>query len=326
MKWLHGMASLTIGLMAFAAPAHSKTQTDADKSDYPNKAVTLIVPYAAGGAADVVGRMFAEKAASLLGQSMVVENRPGAGGGLAGGLVAKAKPDGYTLLLTSVAIGGINPHMSELQYAPLTDLAPVAIIGTAYTTLVVNAKSPFNSLADLLEYGRKNPGKLNYGSSGKGSITHLTAELFGKAANVSLTHVPYRGNPQVINDLVGGDIQMAFDGAWLTNVNGGLVKALAYTGKTRNTALPQVPTIGEAGVPNYQGFEPWIGIAAPAGTPDSVLNKLEKALLQASKTPELVAKLEARGMEPRSIGRQEMAEIIKNDYKVLGSVIHENNR
>lgn len=293
----------------------------AKESNFPTHPITLIVPYSPGGAADIVGRMIADKAATILGQPIIVSNRPGAGGALAGGVVAKAPPDGYTLLLTTVAIAGINPHMEKLNYSPVKDLAPVAIVATAYTTLVVNKSSPFHSVADLVAYGKRNPGKLNYGSSGKGSITDLTAELFSTAAGIRMTHVPYRGNPQVITDLVGGQIQLTFDGSWMSNVKGGLVRALAYTGPTRNSAMPDIPTMAEAGLPSYKGFEPWIGVAAPAGTPKPTLAKLTSALLKASEDPRIVAQLEARGMEPRHIGSEKMTGIIQSDYAVLGEVI-----
>lgn len=315
MNWFNKFFMAVVGCAALVLPVH------AQQNSFPNRPITLIVPYSVGGAADVVARMMAEKAGELLGQPIVVANRPGAGGALAAGVVAKSVPDGYTLLLTSVAICAINPHMSQLTYSPLDDLAPVALLATTYTTLVVNASSPFNSVQELIDYARKNPGKLNFGSSGKGSITHLTGELFAMAAGIKLSHVPYRGNPQVITDLVGGQIQLAFDGAWLTNVKSGMVKALAYTGNKRFPAMPDVPTMAEAGLTQYKGFEPWTGIAAPAGTPAPVLAKLTQAMLQASNDPKIIARLEASGAEPRHIAPKEMAEISRRDYNLLGDVI-----
>ena len=282
--------------------------------------ITLLVPYAAGGAADVVGRVVTERASRLLGQPIVIENRPGAGGAIAAGAVARSAPDGLTLLLTSVAIPAVNPHLLSLNFDPLKDLATVATVATGYTALVVPAKSPFKTLEELIESGRGQPGKLSYGSSGQGSITHLTAELFNIAAGIKAQHVPYKGNPQVIQDLVGGSLDFAFDGAWKPNTAAGLVRALAYTGTKRSPLLPAVPTVQEV-LPGYVGFEPWIGFALSSRTPEPLLDRLGAALLQAAAEPDVEARLSAAGFERRPMNRREIEAVIRRDHRTLGDLI-----
>ncbi|UNV88539.1 MULTISPECIES: tripartite tricarboxylate transporter substrate binding protein [unclassified Comamonas] len=283
--------------------------------------IKLVVPYTAGGAADYVARVYAEEMGKSLKRSIVVENRPGAGGAVAGAYVAREKPDGNTLMLTSVSIHAINPTMAPASYDPNKDLAPIAIIGNGYTALVVSKNSRFNTLSDLINYGKANPDKLSYGSSGNGSITHLSAIYFLQAAGIKALHAPYRGNPQVMTDLVGGLLDFTMDGVWITSVKGGNVKALAYAAPKRNPAMPHIPIIAESGVSNYEAFAPWIGFVAPSGTPQSTLELYEKTILEASHNPAVSKKLADAGIEPESMGRASMQKLIQRDVQRIGDTV-----
>ncbi len=266
---------------------------------YPSKPIKLIVPYAAGGPADLLARTVAERLGPRLGQPVLIENKTGAGGHLGGELVAKGAVDGYTLMLGTIAHNGAVKLYSNLRYDPLKDLQPVALIAESPSVLIVNQKSPIKSLAELLVAMRSQPGKMSYGSAGNGSAMHMAAELFRYMAKVDYVHVPYRGGAPAMADLLGGQVDMLFEslGTAHPHLKSGKVRALAVTGTARNASLPDVPTLDEAGVPGYSSV-PWYTISAARGVPPAIVSKLNAEINAVLKTPELVQRWDALGIQP----------------------------
>ena len=288
--WLgHVRTVLGLASMAMLMPLH------ASAADYPVKPVTLIVPFAAGGPTDVTARLFAKEISMELGQPVIVDNRPGAGGMTGGGAAARATPDGYTLLWGGTSTLAVAPALyAKLPYDPFKSFQPVSRAVRGPLVLVVNSKLPVNTLADLVKLARENPGKFNFGSAGVGSIIHLTGELLRSQANIDITHVPYKGNAQVMTDLTGGTLQMAFIalGHMLPHMRDGAIRPLAITSTERNPLAPEIPTVAET-FPGFESME-WFGLVAPAGIPPETLSKLNLAFRHASKRPELrdsIAKL-----------------------------------
>ncbi|WP_076999555.1 tripartite tricarboxylate transporter substrate binding protein [Variovorax sp. KK3] len=270
----HRACRSAIALLAFGAGA-------AFAQGYPNRPVTLIVPFPAGGVTDVSARLVAKKLGEELKQPVVVDNRPGAGASIGAGLVAKAAPDGYTLLVGTLANIVVNSYVYKdtLPYKPLEAFTPVH--GTMALPLVVVAKggSPFKTFAGMIQSARAQPGKLTYGSAGAGSVAHLAAELLQAQSRSALVHVPYKGSAPAITDLLGGNIDLAFDYAssTATHVKAGKLTALAVTGPTRLAALPGVPTLAESGFAGAQ-VSSWIGLFAPAATPRATVDTLSAAM------------------------------------------------
>jgi tripartite-type tricarboxylate transporter receptor subunit TctC len=266
---------------------------------YPSKPIRLVVPYAAGGPADLLARSAGEKLAARLGQPVLVENRPGAGGHTAAEQVAKGPADGYTLALTTIAHNGAAKLYGHLRYDPATDLQPVILLAESPSVLLVKQSLPVKSVPELLAYARAHPGKLTYGSAGTGSAMHMAAELLRSMANIDYVHVPYRGGAPAMADLLGGQIDLMFDslGTAHQQIASGKVRALAVTSTARNASLPDVPTLAEAGVPGYSSV-PWYEISAPRGVPAAIVNKLNAELNVALKSPELVQRWEALGVLP----------------------------
>ena len=287
-----GKLLLAWGLVAAASLAVAQ-------DSYPSKPIKLIVPYAAGGPADLLARTVAERLGPRLGQPVLIENKTGAGGHLGGELVAKGAVDGYTLMLGTIAHNGAVKLYSNLRYDPLKDLQPVALIAESPSVLIVNQKSPIKSVAELLVVMRSQPGKMSYGSAGNGSAMHMAAELFRYMAKVDYVHVPYRGGAPAMADLLGGQVDMLFEslGTAHPHLKSGKVRALAVTGTARNASLPDVPTLDEAGVPGYASV-PWYTISAARGVPPAIVSKLNAEINAALKTPELVQRWDALGIQP----------------------------
>jgi len=287
-----GKLLLAWGLVAAASLAVAQ-------DSYPSKPIKLIVPYAAGGPADLLARTVAERLGPRLGQPVLIENKTGAGGHLGGELVAKGAADGYTLMLGTIAHNGAVKLYSNLRYDPLKDLQPVALIAESPSVLIVNQKSPIKSVAELLVVMRSQPGKMSYGSAGNGSAMHMAAELFRYMAKVDYVHVPYRGGAPAMADLLGGQVDMLFEslGTAHPHLKSGKVRALAVTGTTRNASLADVPTLDEAGVPGYASV-PWYTISAARGVPPAIVSKLNAEINAALKTPELVQRWDALGIQP----------------------------
>jgi tripartite-type tricarboxylate transporter receptor subunit TctC len=285
--------AVVFGAVVLAAASPSSAQ------DYPARPITLIVPFAPGGSTDVIGRVVADAMRSHLGQHIVIENRAGAGGSIGTAAIAKAAPDGYTIGMGTASTLAINPAAyKSLPFDVLTDLAPVGGIAAVPNIMTVNADVPANTMAQFIAYAKSRPGKLSYGSSGNGSVSHLMGEQFKLASGTDLIHVPYRGIGPALNDVVAGQIQVLFDNlpTSLPLVQAGKLRALAVSGPKRVAALPDVPTFGELGLDevNWMAF---FGIVAPSGTPPAAIAKLNDALNKALADPALREKLAAQQAE-----------------------------
>lgn len=266
---------------------------------YPNKPIKLLVPYSAGGPADMLARTVAEKLGPRLGQAVVIENKPGAGGHLGGELVATAPADGYTLVLATIAHNGAVKLYKNLRYDPTKELQPVILIAESPSVLLVKDALPAKSLQELLALARSQPGKLSYGSAGNGSAMHMAAELLRHMSKIDYVHVPYRGGSPAMADLLGGQIDMLFDslGTAHAQIKTGKVRALAVTSATRNESLPDVPTVAEAGVPGYSSV-PWYTISAASGVPAPIIDKLNAEINAVLKAPDLVQRWSGLGVLP----------------------------
>jgi tripartite-type tricarboxylate transporter receptor subunit TctC len=276
-------------LAAFSVPAAA--------APYPEKPIRLVVPFPAGGGADVLARTIMPKVAQALDTSIVIDNRPGAGGNVGAELVARAAPDGYTLLYGTNGTQAINPTLyGNLRFDPQKDLVPVSRMTIIAAMLIVNPEVPANSVAELVRYAKANPGKVNFASAGNGTTSHLAGEMFRSAAGIDIVHVPYRGGALAATDLVGGQVQMMID--VMPNAyplaQGGKVRALAVSTAARFPAAPGIPTIAEAGVPGFE-IGAWDGVFVPAGTPPAVVERLNHAIRQALEDRELKEALLAKG-------------------------------
>ncbi len=268
--------------------------------DYPARPVTFVVPFPPGGSTTIVGRIIADKLSEILGQSFVVDNRAGAGGTVGSKAVSKAAPDGYTILLGYTGTLAIGPSLyPNVGYDPRKDFEPIGRIGTAPNTLVVHPSFAVKSVAELIAYAKANPGKVNYGSAGIGTVSHVCGEYFNTAAGVKLTHIPYKGTGPAITDLLGGHIPMAFAPIPATheNAKSGNLRMLAVTSLVRSTLAPEVPTIAESGVPGFEAVLRY-GLVAPAGTPRRIIEKLNKALNAVLTSDDVRKRLAIEGAEP----------------------------
>jgi tripartite-type tricarboxylate transporter receptor subunit TctC len=266
--------------------------------DYPNRPIRLVVTVPPGGAADFIARLVGGKIAESLGQAVLVENRGGAGGTIAADAVAKAAPDGYTLLQNSITTHGVGPHLySKLPYDPVKDFAPVSGLALLPLIMAVNAELPFKNVEDVVIFSKKN--NVNFASSGNGGAPHMAAELFKSVTGAPLTHVPYKGSGPAVADLVGGRVQIMFDAApsLIAHIRSGRLRVLGAASAERNRLLPEVPTFGELGYPKV-AVSLWYGLLAPAGTPKPVVEKLNREAARALTSPDVRDKLQAQGAEP----------------------------
>jgi len=289
---------------------------------YPNKPIRIVVPLAAAGTGDTLARAVGEAMAKELGQPVVIENKPGAGGLVGTQFVAAAAPDGYTLLAVSPS-HVINATLyTKADYDPVKSFEPITLMAYTHQVLVANPATPFNTLKELIDYAKKNPGKLNYGSAGTGSATHLNMELFKSMAGVDIVHVPYKGSTQARQDVVAGQVQLAMDGLLpvLALVREKRLKALALTSGHRSASAPDIPTMSEAGVPGYVS-DTWYGLLAPAGTPKDVLAKLEHAASAALKNPEVRDRLTKAGAEPAGSTAEEFRKVIEREKPIWAKVV-----
>jgi tripartite-type tricarboxylate transporter receptor subunit TctC len=266
---------------------------------YPNKPITIVVPFVAGGSTDVTARAIGQKLSTQLGQPIVVENKPGAGSTIGVAYVAKAPPDGYTLLFTTISMA-INASLRpKLTYDSIKDLQPIVQISSLPLVLVINPNLPPKTFQEFLAYAKANPGKLNYASSGSGTSPHLAGEMFKTMTGVSMAHIPYKGNAPVLNDLLAGQVDAHFGlvPGMLPYIKSGKLRALAVTTKTRVASLPDVPTIMELGYPNYE-INSWQGLFAPANTPPDIITKLTETTNRILSDPEFRAVLAKEGSDP----------------------------
>ena len=286
-------------LIAAALAGCVLTQAVAQTETFPSRPIRLVIPYAAGGIADLLGRLVAEKLGAAYKQTVVVENRPGAGGHVGGEQVAKSAPDGYTLVLATIAHNGAASMYKGLKYNPGTDLQPVALIAESAGVLIVHPSVPASSVAEFIALAKARPGQLNYASAGNGSAIHMATELFKHMSGTDLVHVPYKGSAPAMTDLLGGQVQLMFENIATAHpyIKSGKVRALGVTGRTRNASLPEVPTIAEAGLPGYAA-EPWYTVSAPRGLPAEVLRKLNADINAVLRLPELAQRWESLGVTP----------------------------
>lgn len=293
---------------------------------YPDHPIRLVVPYPAGGAADTVARIIAAPLGTKLGQTIVVDNRPGASGVIGAGAVAKAAPDGYTLLLDATA-HSVNPSLQpKLPYDTAKDFAPISLVVLVPNLLVVPPSSPFNSPKDIVARAKATPGKLTYASAGSGTAQHLAAELFRQQSGLNMLHVPYKGGAPALSDLMGGQVDMMFSNmaASYPLVSGKKLKVLATTGAKRSPALPDVPTIAESGLPGYQVYE-WNGLFAPAGTSVDIIDKINKATIEVLTQPAVKERLAAIGAEASGDKPQEFRKFLDAEREKWATVIKQGN-
>ena len=289
---------------------------------YPNKAVRVIVPFPAGGSTDIVGRTVAQKLSELWGQPVVVDNRAGGGTVIGTDIVAKAAPDGYTLLVTPAPFT-INPSLrSKLPYDALADFAPITLINTTPLVLVVNPGVPARSVKDLIALAKARPGQLNFGSSGTGGSNHLAGELFNAMAGVKIVHIPYKGNAPALIDLAGGHVDLIFNGltSALPLIKSGKLRALAVTSLQRSAALPDAPTLDEVALKGFVAVA-WNGLGAPANTPRDVIAKINTDVVRIVSSPELKERLKAEGSDPVGSTTGQYAAFLRDEIAKWAKVI-----
>ena len=307
-------AGASLALLAGAASA---------QSSYPNKPIRLVVPFATGGTTTILARLLADRMGQALGQPVVVDNRPGAGGNVGMDMVAKAEPDGTTILMGPIGLA-INPALySKMPFDPLKDLAPIGLYGGVPNLLVVHPGLPVGSVQELVAYAKANPGKLNYASNGNGTSSHLAAEMLKSAAGIEIVHVPYKGGGPAMQDLIGGQVSMLFDQmpAVLPQVQAGRVKALGVSSLKRSAAAPDVPAISEA-LPGFD-MTVWFGFLAPRGTPADIVNKLNAEMQRALKDKAFQTQLAGMGVTPMPGTPEEFARYLRSETSRWTKVGHD---
>jgi tripartite-type tricarboxylate transporter receptor subunit TctC len=289
--------------------------------DYPSRSIRLIIPFAPGGSNDVVGRIIASQLGHSLGQQIFVDNRSGAGGVVGSDLAAKATPDGYTLLVISIA-HAVDPWLYKTPFDPVKDFVPVSIFATGTNVLTVNPKLPVNSVAELLAYAKDKPGVLNYASAGIGSFQHLSGELFKLLSHSDIQHVPYKGGGPAMLAVIAGEDQVMFSSIVQTvpSIQAGTLRALATGGETKSPILPDLPTIGESGVPGYVATN-WLGVVAPAGTPQAIVDKLHDAIAVVLKSADTQKYLANEGAAPVAMSAAQFGTFIAAEIAKWGPVV-----
>lgn len=298
------------------APVYAQT------ADYPNKVIKIIVPFTAGSATDIMARIVGERLTVSMGQPVVVENRPGAGGTLGAAQVAKSEPDGYTLLVVSTG-HVVNPALyGNLPYDTVADFAGVTPLAALPNMLVVAANSPFKTMAELIAATKAKPGQLNYASAGVGSATHVNAEKFRATTGMQVTHIPFKGTPETIVEVSAGRVDFMFTPVLssIPSIRENRMRALAVSTAKRSSALPDVPTVAEAGLPGFV-FDFWIGLLAPAKTPRPVVNKLNAEVRKVLAQPEVLERLSKLGAEPMPMTPERFDSYIKEEFNTLGTIM-----
>jgi tripartite-type tricarboxylate transporter receptor subunit TctC len=314
-RWFATFGKLAAFLLAAMLPWPAFAQA------YPAKPLRLIIPFPPGGSNDVVGRMVAAQLSARLGQPVVVENQGGAGGLIGAEMAAKAAPDGYTLLLVSVAYA-FNPAIYKLPYDPATAFAPVAMLGAGPVVIAVTPSLPVANVKELVAYAKSKPGQLNYATAGVGSFQHLAAELFRQQTATDMVHVPFKGGGPAMMDVIAGNTQVAIGSLiqMLPQIKAGRLKALGVGNATRIPALPDLPTVSESGVPGYEVTN-WWGIVVPAGTPRAAIERLHRELQGVVSSAETRKRFEAEGAEPRQMGPEEFGRYITAETARWGQVV-----
>ena len=314
-----GIRSTLFASLLLLAPSLAAAQ------GWPTKPVHILVSSGAGGTADILARMIGERLAPMLGQPVIVENRPGAGGHLGAGLVARAQPDGYTLLMSGSPTHSVGPHLfKRLSYEPMRDVPPVAMVAIAPNLLVTKSSLPVKSLADLVALAREKPGQLTYSSAGNGTSGHLAAELLKSTAKLDMRHVPYKSGPEAVTGVLSGDVDFIFFTvpAVLPQVEAGKLRALAITSAARSALVPDVPTVAEAGYPGFEVLG-WYALFAPRETPKPVVAKLSADIEKIVGSPDIRDKMLQLGAEPRYMSPEQVAAFVAVELPKWGQLIRE---
>jgi tripartite-type tricarboxylate transporter receptor subunit TctC len=306
---------IVAGLLSLAMSAQAQT--------YPSKPIRLICPFPPGGAVDIASRSIAAELTKALGQTVTVENKPGAGGNIGGVEATRAAPDGYTLFMTTSGINAINPALyAKMPFDPNKDLAPVAALVSVNNVLVLHPSVKANSVAEVIALAKAQPNALNYASSGNGTSIHMSGEMFKFFTKTEMTHIPYKGSAPAMTDLLGGQVMMMFDNipSAIPYIKAGKLRALATTGAKRDPALPDLPTLAEAGVSGYESGV-WFGLLAPAATPKDVIAKVNEAANKGLKSPEFVKRMSELGYLMMGGSPEQMAELLKTEVARWGPVV-----
>ena len=312
------LAAVATGLPLVAGAAFAQ-------GNYPAKPIRLIVPFPPGGGTDILARVIGQKLSESLGQPVVVENKPGAGGNIGVDAVAKAQPDGYSIVIGQTSNLAVNPTLyPKLPYNPLKDLAPISLVASAPLVMVVAANSPFKSLDDVVKAAKAKPGDVTFASPGSGTVAHLSGELLQRAANVKFQHIPYKGAAQALTDLMGGQVQLYMSSVptALAQIKGGRLRALVVTSSKRLPDLPDVPTVAESGFKDFESST-WFGFLARAGTPQPIIARLNAETNRVLQTPEVREKIASEGAEILSGTPEQFTELLKQEIEKWGRVVKE---
>jgi tripartite-type tricarboxylate transporter receptor subunit TctC len=317
---LHGVSRRALMSLMMALPGLVSAQT------YPSKTVRLMVGANAGGGTDIVARMLADKLADSMKGVFVVENRPGASNTIAADLTAKAAPDGHTLLVATNTGQAISPHLMKLNFDPIRDLIPVGLVVTVPNVLVVGTQVPAQNVKELISLMKAHPGEYKYASSGVGSTQHIAGEGFNVAAGVKSIHIPYKGSAQAHQDMLSGQVQIMFDttSSAMSQIKAGKFRALAVTTAARSPELPQVPTLAEAGVPDFE-MSTWYGVFVTAGTPADIVAKLQTELARVIRLPDIQNRLRALGGEPGQLTPEQFRQLNLQEFERFGRLIRQAN-
>ncbi len=299
----------------------------ASAQSFPDRNIVLVVPNPPGGLVDTSARLLSEPLTRVIGQTVVVDNRPGASGNIAYQFVANAKPDGYTLLISYSGYHVGNPAlMDKLPWDPVKDFAPIALLTISTNVIAVHPSVPVNNLKEFIAYAKANPGKLNYASQGNGSVSHIGTEMFKQSTGIEMTHVPYKGSGPAIQDVLAGQVQVFISTppSLMQHVQSGKLKGLAVTGKSRHPGMPNVPTTAEAGLPSFQ-LESWVGLFAPAGTPAPVITKLTESVKKSLALPEVKERADAAGVEVRYLTPAATDALVKKELPYWNKAIKSAN-
>jgi tripartite-type tricarboxylate transporter receptor subunit TctC len=308
-------STVALALATFAATAVAQS--------YPSRPIRVLIPFTAGSAADIIARAMEPQLREKLGQSLVIDNRGGAGGNIAAEMTAKSAPDGYTLMMGTIGTHAINYSLyAKLPYHPIRDFTPIALVGDSPNVLVINPKVPANSIQELIALAKARPGQLNYGSSGAGTSVHLSAELFSTMAGIKMVHVPFKGATEALTALLGGQLDLMFASlsSSIPLIKQGRLKAFAVTGAQRSPSIPELPTMAEAALPGYAAAA-WYGLVGPAGIPRPIVTTLSTASLATVAMPEVKDRLFASGVEVRPGNDQEFAKLIASEVQKWAKVV-----
>ena len=305
------LSAIALALLGATPAAFAQT------SGWPQRPIKLVVPFAAGGNTDSIARLTAERLSQSLGQPVVVDNKAGANGAIAADFVAQSPPDGYTLLMAAMPVLAILPAITKTKFEPLRDFAPISIVGSNPFVMAISKSVPATNVREFVAYAKKNAGKLNYASGGSGSVSHLSAALFVKRANLDMTHVSYKGGGPAVADLLGGQVQMYFGNLseLAPQADGGKIRIIGVSSLERARQIPDVPTFAESGFPGFKTLT-WNGLVAPAGTPPGIINRVAAAVSDAVSKPEMRARLWQLGVDPIGNTPDQFAQTLRSDIGI----------